>query len=156
MRCATSCASTSSASGKDGDTAVTAIALSSNTSYAAFASRELSTPPEKATTTLSMERRISRSFSSLSSRVTVVVIGLPLWAVHSEGNNMFTVPAISAPAGPPLPLGSQHGRNCVPGAPPRCAQSRGSPPGVSAQQTHRDDNNALPVDAVLRDANTAQ
>src|SRR5712691_6237458 len=156
MRCATSCASANSASGKDGDTAVTAIALSSNASYAAFASSELSTPPEKATTTLSMERRISSSFSSFSSTVTVVIIGLPLWAVPSEGNNIFRAPARAAPAETPPPPGSQHDRNCAPGALPQRAQSQAPPPGASAQQIPQGDNNARLANAAPRDASTAR
>src|SRR5215831_16960751 len=146
MRCATSCASVNSASGNDGDTAVTAMALSCNASYAAFASKELSTPPEKATTTLSIERKILRSFSSLSSSVTVVVIRVPL----------EMMPALAVPAGPPLPLGSRHDRNCAREAPLPRAQSPALHPGVSRRQTRQDDNNAPLAGAAPRDAGTAR
>ena len=77
MRFATSCASSSSACGSDGDTAVTAIALSPNASCAALASSELSTPPENATITLSMPRSVSNSVSSFASMVVVVLIRPP-------------------------------------------------------------------------------
>src|SRR5262245_39034676 len=146
MRCATSCASANSASGNDGDTAVTAMALSCNASYAAFANKELSTPPEKATTTLSIEYKISRSFSSFSSSVTVVVIGVPL--------KMMLVLAV--PAGLPRPPGSPHDRNCAQGAPLPRAQNPVLRPGVSIRQTHRDDNSAPLAGAASRDAGTVR
>src|SRR4029453_12680629 len=146
MRCATSCASVNSASGNDGDTAVTAMALSCNASYAAFASKELSTPPEKATTTLSIERKIARSFSSFSSSMAVVVIGVPL----------EMTPVLAVSAGPQRPPGSPHDRNCVREAPLPRAQSRALRPGVSMRQTHQDDNSAPRAGAAPRDAGTVR
>src|SRR5436190_18527233 len=142
LRCANSCASVNSASGNDGDTAVTAIALSCKASYAAFASRELSTPPEKATTTLSIERKMSRSFFSFSSSVTVVVIGVPL----------EMMPVLAVPAGPPLPPGSRHDRNCAREAQLPRAQSPALRPGVAMRQTRQDDNSAPLAGAAPRDA----
>src|SRR5215475_6788301 len=122
------------------------MALSCKASYAAFASRELSTPPEKATTTVSIERKISRSFSSFSSSVTVVVIGIPL----------EMMPVLAVPAGQPLPPGSPHDRNCAREAPLLRAQSPALRPGVSIRQTHQDDNSVLWADAAPRDAGTVR